>query len=245
MRFLKNRILVIAVFVFTNAHAEEWVDFKADGGIKTMIDVESIRTYPSLVFAVTKIEMGTLSVYQTILYACRSRNLYHGSSSAGYPILSTPPNPVSARSETSDDLRFGIHTYCDYTVKGKEDIEFPISMLGDDTDFETVLLKDTEIKGDHVLSWTARYKVSKRLISKPKNSRIAPMYSYKTNLSDGYLMNHLDVNCSNKSLRLLASHKYDKAGNVISSMTQPKTAMETIPKSGGRFIADFLCSLSR
>lgn len=246
MRTIWYTLAIVFFAISANIQAEEWVDFKADSVIKTMIDVESIKKYPNLVFAVTRKDIGEASFYQTILYACPSQKLYYGSTSGKYPDTSAPPNPRTVEVGTSEDLAFSIHTYCFYSNKDKDDAEFSVLMLRDETEFDTILLRDTEIKDNHVVSWTTRYKVSKKLLTKPKNPQIEPMYIYKTDVSKGYLMSKIDVNCSNKYLKLLASHKYDKVGNVISSMTHPNAAaMETIPKSAGRFIADFLCSLAR
>lgn len=240
----KNTLVgVLSILFMTYAQAAEWVTFKTDG-LTSMIDVASIKKYPGLVFAVTKVSITKdLDAYHQTFYTCGSKKLYYSAPTTGYPDSEERPKPTTVWPQESNDLKFSIQSYCRHSNNTKDDVELPIGITGDGTRFETLLAKETEFKGENVLAWTGTYSVTKSLAYRMKDRDKTPVYNHKVNLNEGYMVNHVAVNCTRKTLKLLESYKYNKNGTVISSITQPKEEMSTVPQSHGRHVADFLCSL--
>lgn len=245
MKSIKSLLVITPLVISAYGQAAEWVTFKSDG-LTSMIDTDSIKKYPGLVYAVTKASLTKdLTAYHQTFYSCASKKLYYSAPTTTYPDLEDKPKPTTVWPQESDQLQFNIHNYCRNSNNSKDDVELPIGMSGDDTHFETFLAKETEIKGDDVLAWTSTYNVSKTLAYKMKDRDHTPVYNYKINLNEGYMVNRVAVNCTRKSLKLLESYKYNKSGKAISSIAQPKEEISTVPKSHGRHVADILCSLVR
>jgi len=243
--FKKIFFVVISVLVTTHPYASEWTLFRNDG-LVSMIDVDSIKKYPGLVYGVIKTTMSNdLVAYQQFIYMCQSEKIFYGAPSTAYPESDSTPKPTTVWPQDSNDLQFSIHTYCHYSNNNKDDVEFPIAMTGDDTNFETLLLKENEIRGSNIIAWTTSYSVKKKLAFKMKDRDKTPVYEYKINFSEGYVVNRIGVNCTKKSIKHLESHRYNKSGKLVMSEDQTTREFPTIPKSHGRHIVDVLCSLTR
>lgn len=145
MRALKHLMAMALLIMSLSVQAEEWVAFKNDG-LNSMVDTASIKKYPGLVYAVTRVSLTKdLMAYHQIYYACASKTLYFTAPTTTYPDSDERPKPTTPFPEESDNLHFNIKQYCQQPNSSKDNVELPIAMSADDTQFETFLAKETSI----------------------------------------------------------------------------------------------------
>lgn len=235
----------------TTAHAAKWENFIQSRAGMNSIDLDSIRTYEGVVFAVTAGEITATGnkrnfLYYQVLYICRTGQLYSFSTSTEYPNL-YKQSPESGRlyDENYKEAQFNLSPYCG-KVKSKDDIEAPF-FTGEDYTF-SILLSETKISGNTVSIWTNRYP----LVVKPyfRNGKRVIINGEKVSVSSvdtkkGHETSRHLVDCKTESLSSVSRTAYDPRGNVIFSDSGKSESIIPAPRTVGKQIVELACSFIR